>query len=208
MKLKAFTLAEVLITLVVIGVIAAITVPSITAGTKKTEYSGRLKKFYSTLTQAQTRAYALGDSWDIWCEDASKNYDGTTKTTEAFAKTYLLPNVSAAKHGVVNGKYTIYLNDGTSFYLTKEQCLHFFFDANGGKRPNVSGRDVFRYTYCPASIDRNLIDAQPGVLIAYPWQSGKNRTQARNACKSSPDTCSKLLMMDGWEFKDDYPHKI
>lgn len=208
MKLKAFTLAEVLIALVIIGVIAAMTVPNITVGTRKSEYSARLKKFYATINQAQTRAYALGDYWDIWCEETSKDYDTSTKTTQAFAETYLLPNVSASKKGVVKGKYTVYLNDGTSFYLTKEQCLHFFFDANGDKKPNTSGRDQFRYTYCPSTIDRKLIDAQPGVLIAYPWQAGKTRAQAKNACKTSPDTCSKLLMMDGWEFKDDYPHKI
>ena len=208
MKLKAFTLAEVLIALVIIGVIAAMTVPNITVGTRKSEYSARLKKFYATINQAQTRAYALGESWDIWCEDTGKDYDTSTKTTQAFAESYLLPHVVAAKKGVENGKYTIHLNDGTSFYMTKEQCLHFFFDVNGGKKPNVSGRDQYRYTYCPLTIDKKLIDAQPGVLIAYPWQAGKTRAQAKNACKTSPDTCSKLLMMDGWEFKDDYPHKI
>lgn len=38
MKHKAFTLAEVLITLTIIGVIAAITIPSITQDMGKNEY--------------------------------------------------------------------------------------------------------------------------------------------------------------------------
>lgn len=42
MKIKGFTLAEVLITLVIIGVIAAITVPTIITGTRKSEFSARL----------------------------------------------------------------------------------------------------------------------------------------------------------------------
>ena len=208
MKERAFTLAEVLIALVIIGVIAAITVPTIIANSKRSETSGRLKKFYSTLTQSATRAYALGDSWEIWCEEASKDYDTSTRTTSEFANTHLLPHLSVSKTGVENGKYTIYLSDGTNFYITKEQCLHFFFDSNGGKAPNKSGRDQYRYTYCPDSVDRSIIDAQTGVLIAYPWQAGKTRSEALKACKNNPDTCSKLLLMDQWEFKKDYPHHI
>ena len=208
MKKKAFTLAEVLITLTIIGVVAAMTVPTIAAGTRKSEFSARLKKFYATISQAQTKAYALGDSWDIWCEETGKSYDNTTKTTKEFAEKYLLPHITTLKSGEENGKYMIYLNDGTYFYLTKEQCLHFFFDANGAKKPNVSGRDIYRYTYCPSTIDKSIIDAEPGVLLAYFWATGKTRAQAVSACKSNPDTCSKLLMMDGWIYKRDYPYSI
>ena len=47
-----FTLAEVLITLVIIGVIAALTVPTLIQNTQKQEYVSALKKAYSTLSQA------------------------------------------------------------------------------------------------------------------------------------------------------------
>ncbi|MBR6163428.1 type II secretion system protein, partial [bacterium] len=47
-----FTLAEVLITLVIIGVIAAITVPTLMNNTNNQEYVSKLKKAYSTLAQA------------------------------------------------------------------------------------------------------------------------------------------------------------
>jgi len=47
-----FTLAEILITLVIIGVIAAITVPSLINKTNNQEYVSKLKKTYSTLSQA------------------------------------------------------------------------------------------------------------------------------------------------------------
>ena len=208
MKLKGFTLAEVLITLVVIGVIAAITIPTVTSGTRKSEFSARLKKFYGTITQAQIRASAIGNNWDIWCEETSKDFDTTTKTTKAFAEKYLLPHITTFKTSEENGKYTIYLNDGTYFYLTKEQCIHFFYDANGAKKPNVSGRDIYRYTYCPSTVDKSIIEAEPGVLLAYFWATGKTRSEAVKACKSNPDTCSKLLMMDGWIYKNDYPHGI
>ena len=49
-KIKnGFTLAEVLITLVIIGVIAALTIPNVINTTKKQEYVSSLKKTYSTL---------------------------------------------------------------------------------------------------------------------------------------------------------------
>ena len=51
-KIKSFTLAEVLITLVVIGIIAAITVPVVMANHKRTETASKLKKFYSTMLNA------------------------------------------------------------------------------------------------------------------------------------------------------------
>lgn len=54
-KFYGFTLAEVLITLVIIGVIAAITVPSLINKTNNQETVSRLKKAYSTMAQATNR---------------------------------------------------------------------------------------------------------------------------------------------------------
>ena len=51
-RYKAFTLAEVLIVLVIIGVIASITIPSLILTQEKISYVTALKKFYSTASQA------------------------------------------------------------------------------------------------------------------------------------------------------------
>ena len=51
-KKLAFTLAEVLITLGIIGVVAALTLPALISNYKKQETTARLKKFYSTMSQA------------------------------------------------------------------------------------------------------------------------------------------------------------
>ena len=48
---KGFTLAEALITLVIIGVIAALTIPSILINTEQNEYRSALKKALSILNQ-------------------------------------------------------------------------------------------------------------------------------------------------------------
>lgn len=56
-KHKAFTLSEVLITLVIIGVVAAITVPTIFANSKEQELRAALKKNASVLNQVLYRYY-------------------------------------------------------------------------------------------------------------------------------------------------------
>jgi len=59
MKKLGFTLAEVLITLVIIGVIAAMTVPVLMQNTEGQEYRSALKKAISAVNQALTLNYAL-----------------------------------------------------------------------------------------------------------------------------------------------------
>ena len=51
-KLIAFTLAETLITIGIIGIVAAMTLPAITSKYRKQEVSARLKKFYTIMNQA------------------------------------------------------------------------------------------------------------------------------------------------------------
>ena len=53
-----FTLAEVLITLVIVGVIASMTIPTLMNNTNKQEYVSKLKKAYSTLSQATNKIIA------------------------------------------------------------------------------------------------------------------------------------------------------
>lgn len=57
--LWAFTLSEVLIALVIIGVIAAITVPTVMNNTNKHEYRTAIKKAISALNQALELEYSL-----------------------------------------------------------------------------------------------------------------------------------------------------
>lgn len=51
-RFKAFTLAEVLVTLGIIGIVAALTIPTIFDSYQKTNYITELQKFYTTMTQA------------------------------------------------------------------------------------------------------------------------------------------------------------
>ena len=52
MKKSGFTLAEVLITLVIIGVIAALTIGTVVSNTTKKQLEAKTKKFYTQFANA------------------------------------------------------------------------------------------------------------------------------------------------------------
>lgn len=89
-KKSAFTLAEVLITLGIIGVVAALTMPAVIANYQKQETVSKLKKFYSVMQQAITRAeleYGNIEDWDF----------GKNDETILFFNKYLRPYLQVAK---------------------------------------------------------------------------------------------------------------
>ena len=63
MKLKGFTLAEVLITLAIIGIVAALTIPSVISNYQQQEFKTGLKKAVSVLNEAiQTNIATDGET--------------------------------------------------------------------------------------------------------------------------------------------------
>ena len=77
----AFTLAEILIALTIIGVIAAITVPALIQRTNKQEYVSALQKAYSTLSQVTNQIIAengspkTDENGETWLKDAESMYN-------------------------------------------------------------------------------------------------------------------------------------
>lgn len=66
LKVKAFTLAEVLITLGIIGVVAAMMIPSLVQGAQEKAQISALKKAYSIYSQAFTMAVNDNGAPDTW----------------------------------------------------------------------------------------------------------------------------------------------
>ena len=169
-----FTLAEVLITLGVIGVVSAITIPTLINKHKEQVTVNKVKKLYSVFSQAGLMSInenGYPSEWDI------KNEDVTLQNTN-LAK-YLKPYLKIAKDcGIendclgyngqtvkrLNGKeignfiensYKIVLSDGTFVFITQskinencandgEICGFINADLNGKKAPNTIGIDIFR----------------------------------------------------------------
>ena len=64
--ISGFTLAEVLITLGIIGVVAALTMPALIGHYKKEETISKLKKAYTILNQAMKRSEVDNGAYEHW----------------------------------------------------------------------------------------------------------------------------------------------
>ena len=69
---SAFTLAEILITLAIIGVVAAMTIPTLTANYQKNLITSRMLKFYSSMKQAVQLASVDGLTENITYEKSGE----------------------------------------------------------------------------------------------------------------------------------------
>ena len=100
----AFTLAEVLITLGIIGIVAAMTLPTLIQKHQERVTVNKVKKFYSVMSQAQLLAIKDNGYMDEW--DVSGGY--TKEGAEKFMA-YLKPYLKIAKDcGTSSGCYPTY----------------------------------------------------------------------------------------------------
>lgn len=85
---KAFTLAEVLITLAIIGVVAAITIPTIVTSTNGREYETGAKKAMSTLANSLQMRYAMDGQTlaDYRCMQCTGSFGPNVKIAEYLTK--------------------------------------------------------------------------------------------------------------------------
>ena len=87
----AFTLAEVLITLGIIGVVAAMTMPSLMQNYKRQQATARIKKFVSVINQALISAENdLGPRED-WVIEGDASTEGNSDYAYNFLNTYIKP---------------------------------------------------------------------------------------------------------------------
>ena len=101
-KKAAFTLAEVLITLGIIGVVAAITLPTLITKHQKHVTVNRLKKAVSSFEQAITRAQADYGDMSGWTflqsgTDLSTDSDSVKAEREIFIKNYIMKYMQISK---------------------------------------------------------------------------------------------------------------
>ncbi len=158
---NAFTLAEVLITLGIIGVVAAMTMPTLLNSTQGAQYRTAYKKVLSVLSQAVVLNVAL-DDYDLSQATLSKNTDGTSASLyNLFSNRMNVARVcggtgastcgandswesgNAKFGGKQTANYTFFFNDGTtlSFPEGNANCSEAhkcqgILDVNGAKNPN------------------------------------------------------------------------
>ena len=215
---RGFTLSEVLITLGIIGVVAAMTLPQIVHNYKKQEVEAKLKKFYTTMSQAVKLSELENGPAYYWSkspriDDGNGGNAGNREGVLAFYNTYLAKYLKKTTE-IDNGGTTIDIMfaDGSKIKLSSGYCLDINFDYNGQKAPNTHGVDMFDFLLCTEEgYNAGLLRNKEMPFDAYfpgCGRTGCTRTQLLNECKSNPLVCSALLMYDGWEIKDDYPYKL
>lgn len=233
--IRGFTLAEILITLAIIGVVAALTIPSVVVNYQKSQTVTKLKKAFSALSNTTNLAIAEHGpitNWEIGQEaypaksinfankylipylKVAKNCEAKTTGDCAYHYTYLNSNTQFA----LGSEYTrFYLTDGTLIALQASssesaegdlnKLIYMYVDINGQKKPNKWGKDIFRFIYW---INYPLYSSNNGKFIAYGqgWsRSGIINTSESYACRKDKTggICAALIMADGWEIRDDYP---
>lgn len=88
-ELVGFTLAEVLITLLIIGVVSAITIPTLINNYQKTQYVTRLKKAYSEFNQVLAQIAAdAGCPGDLKCAGFFENDASSQRFGDELVKYY------------------------------------------------------------------------------------------------------------------------
>ena len=158
-----------LITLVIVGVIASMTIPTLINKTNNQEYSSRLKKAYSTMSQATNKIIAdegnpnasiggLATSpdaiYEMYKKYLSKAQDCGTNNDECFGQ-YLRMDGTVL---TVTSAKSLVLADGTKLAIgngdfsdncskkaigSENVCQFIMVDVNGSKKTNTVGKDTF-----------------------------------------------------------------
>ncbi len=212
MKNVAFTLSEVLITLGVIGIIAAMIIPSLLTAYAKHRVETQVVKFYSMINQTVRMSVAENGTPEGWITE-TKDY--TYDENVEFLKTYIFPYLKVSGYEKCKTKHVCITNlDGTFW--------SFNVDGNGGDigyyidgdESNISSKNTFYFqfnkyvTYEKLELNsNNFVEAYSfdwdGTKEGLAENSGNNRGCYKGCTKCS--YCTKMLQLNSWKITSDYP---
>ena len=205
LRKTAFTLAEVLITLGIIGVVAALTLPALINNYEKSVVETRMQKFYTNINAAlKLSIVENGDMVDWTFPQDYYDADGSEK----FFNTYLKNNLQYLKtvprvttSWPTNG-IEVDLNDGSAFVLS-DTWITYYPNANKKQR---SGVDSFIFiinkngnSVVPHGYDLKLNESTIKLVedVSYSC-NGKSR-------KAFNRSCAAYIMQNGWKIPEYYP---
>ena len=218
-KSLAFTLAEVLITLAIIGVVAALTIPVVMANyNKKAQYTAFMK-MYNTLqnsTRLSAAEYGEPNNWEYtdgvnfadlfkakfypYLKIAKICESDVASCISTYDIKYLNGTVGFSNSLLMGGNgMTVLMQDGSVISIMPTNHgqhgiygLAYVVDTNGAKGPNILGRDVFMISYSP--------NAQ-GIWVfndgANPEDCDPNGTLSGGGGPGSGIGCSARLLQEG-----------
>ena len=213
----AFTLAEVLITLGIIGIVAAMTIPTLSVNYQKREFASRLSQTFSVLSNAVKMAQVeYGDiaTWGYQKNSGNSIESGgnNSQYVKEYAEKYFLPYLRVSKnYGRIKLKdigYSsfkskdgrIYYNSNVEIYtvnLSDGTTLFFQYDAD---RAEIDGEEITYLTRPMIFIDVNgkagpniighdlfLLELSTSKNQLKTYGSEYNRTFLLNMCAKNPE---------------------
>ena len=209
-KKCAFTLAEVLITLGIIGVVAAITIPSLVTNYQKHVVETKLAKFNSTMNQAMRLSMVDNGDPDGWLE---RNHNYSYPETVEFMNTYFLPYMKYIKtepSSSQNGIRVILLDGSYFSFSVTQDGGDIVYYVNG--KTEINPRNKFQYQFTKKK-DIGTNDVNSASYIEpyiFRWNGSVNHLKNGNtwACKKGCTNCgycTKLIQLNGWKIPKDYP---
>ena len=221
---KAFTLAEVLITLGIIGVVAAITIPSLITKYHRHIAETKLKRFYSTMNQAIKMSIDEHNELLISNEitEAVRSYGpGQHVKIAEYYNEYFTKYINMAtiipwsKKSSLNSIF-VHLPDGSGFKLRNyygKLDIFYYLDVNLAESKKCSlssGKADFYYGNCEKGNKFWFIYApEKEMMMPYGYNNQQYAlSQGKNGCYSAMGVshyCTYIIMANGWKIPKDYP---
>ena len=211
---KAFTLAEVLVTLGIIDVVSAMTVPSLMQNHQRKTYVTQLHKIYNELQQASLQYMTDNNAINmkeagIISDDAASDFikkyfkvvqDCGADKSPCFPEHIVYKKLLGAENSVWVGKRHFVLASGASvstyYHPEDELLLEFWVDINGQNGPNIIGRDLFGMYM---SVDGVLDD----LTYKFPLSKEERENKFNTVCKAANQGylhgCFGKILNDNWE---------
>ena len=216
----AFTLAEVLITLGVIGVVAAMTLPTLIQNHKRHVVETRLEKFYSAINQAIVMSELENGDKKDW-DDIGTGEDALNWYNKYLAKYLKTVKVELSNVNKVN----IYFSDGSMLAISSTSFMFYpkasdyqeILNEEGVAGLNMSnvGRKQFTFTFAPNNVSNKWLydkGVEPYKYSSFDGTETALRNDNRFGCKegvtNSPAYCTALIQVNGWKIPKDYPFRF
>ena len=212
-----FTLAEVLITLGVIGVVAAMTMPSVINHYQKQATVNKLKKFYTNMNQVMTLAKTDNGDFSTW------NYVDSEEFYNNYIKPYI-KNVDKVQTGIhiygdFAGGVKFIFADGTFAILSVSTKIKYQNFNTGSSVCIIYYPKNFKYTdghdnikyptherfYFIVNSNGNVIPPHMSNSRDINKTNCKNNTGNGKFGDNGHTDCATLIYKDGWKISDDYP---
>ncbi len=223
---RGFTLAEVLITLGIVGVVSALTIPTLITNYQKYITVQQLRVAYKMFSEVLEQAKADNDGVLLLTEETrNENLYGSNggfskayiqpyiRKTDKVKKGYNISNAAKNRSFLANNSVPVCTTKGFCYWISINQSngvptstmvhsVSIIIDLNGPKGPNRAGRDVFLFYY----------DVKNSKTIEkFKSYLDTSRETLKGYCNSNSDSswnganCAFLIIKDDWKISPDYP---